>query len=160
LLFIVLLICMVRAENLSDNITITRFIKVAASASCPGNTLTMNLTTSDGAPATGVEIRLVLYEPFQGFRGLEHTDQNGIATIELTKSGKYRISLFTRDYDYDPYTEFDYPSLCPPPPPKQMNISVEPDCGRDITLVTASYNGTPLQGVFVSGENWSSLTGS
>lgn len=145
------------------NATITRFMSLETSTSCPGNMLLMNATASDGSPATGVELRLVLYEPFQGLRALMHTDQDGLASVQLTKPGSYRVYMYTSDYDHDQYVSFDYPAMCPPPPPSQMNLTVSPQCGEGLLLVTAYGNGTPLEGVFVSVRNdhgWSSLTGS
>lgn len=148
------------AENASEP-NITRFLNLNMSASCPGNMLHISAIASDGRPAPDVELRLVLYLPYMGFRGLGHTDSNGNMSIELTKNGSYRVYMNTDAYDHDRYVEFDYPALCPPPPPKQMNISVLPDCDNALlTVITrANDSGLPLEGVFILADNWSSFTG-
>lgn len=148
------------AENASEP-NITRFLHLNTSTSCPGNILHISAIASDGLPAPDVELRLVLYLPYMGFRGLGHTDSNGNMSIELTKNGSYRIYMNTDAYDHDRYVEFDYPALCPPPPPKQMNISVLPDCDNALlTVITrANDSGLPLEGVFILADNWSSFTG-
>jgi hypothetical protein len=138
---------------------ITRYLHVSASASCPGDVLLMNATGSDGLPAPDVELRLVLYYPYLGLRALQHTNQSGLAAVQLTKNGTYRIYISTDAYDHPKYVTFDYPAICPPPPPKAMDISVEPDCDAGMLRILAHSNGTPLESVFISAGNWSSLTG-
>jgi len=54
--------------------------------------------------------------------------------------------------------EFSYPEMCPPPPPKSFNLSVEPDCNNSLLIVTVTEEGEPLEDVFVSTEGWSALT--
>ncbi|MFN7991092.1 MAG: hypothetical protein U0R44_02940 [Candidatus Micrarchaeia archaeon] len=161
-----LLLCLFALSVLcfaSNETNITRFLDVSLNTSCPGNLLTAVATSSDGLPAAGIELRLVLYEPYQGLRALQHTDQGGMARFELTKAGKYRLYIYTKNYNHDQYAEFAYPALCPPPPPRQMNITALPDCGKGILLVRAAdANGTPLEGAFISvqdGRSWSSLSG-
>ncbi len=147
------------AVSFPDNATVVRFMNVTTGTSCPGDWLYMNATASDGTPAPDVELRLVLYEPYLGLRALEHTDENGLASVQLTRTGHYRLYMYTNDYNHDDYVEFDYPSLCPPPPPLGMNVSVSVDCADRIVSITAASNGTPLSGVFVAAQEWSSLTG-
>jgi len=148
-------------SNASQEASITRFLYLNASASCPGNVLLMNATASDGLPAYDVELRLVLYLPYQGLRALQHTDENGLASVELTKNGSYRIYIGTDRYEHEKYVEFEYPLMCPPPPPKQMNVAIAPDCEdmRLRILAASNETGAPLDGVFILAENWSSFTG-
>ena len=144
-----------------DDANITRFLSLDLTASCPGNILLMNATASDGLPAPDVELRLVLYLPYQGLRALQHTDKDGLASVELTKNGSYRVYMNTDLYEHEKYLEFDYPLMCPPPPPKQMDVSVEPDCGDMRLSITSRANatGAPLEGVFILAGNWSSFSG-
>ncbi len=156
--FLFLLIVSISA---AEDANITRYLYLEASASCPGNVLLMNASGSDGLPAEDIELRLVLYSPYQGLRALQHTDENGLASVELTKNGSYRIYMSTDEYNHEKYVEFEYPLMCPPPPPKQMDIAIEPDCA-DMRLkisVTSNETGAPLEGVFILAENWSSFTG-
>ncbi|MEW6036524.1 MAG: hypothetical protein AB1529_07980 [Candidatus Micrarchaeota archaeon] len=132
---------------------------LSAEASCPGNVLSVNLTDSAGHPASGVELRLVLYLPYQGLRAIQHSDAQGMAYFELTKNGTYRIYPSTNDYDHPKYVEFDYPALCPPPPPKPLNVSWAADCDAGWLRLSATSEGTPLGGVFITTGTWSSLTG-
>ncbi len=140
---------------------ITRYLSLSLTSSCPGNMLLMNTTASDGLPAPDVELRLVLYLPYQGLRAIQHTDKDGLASVELTKNGSYRVYMNTGLYEHEKYVEFDYPRMCPPPPPKQMDVSVEPDCDAMRLSITARANatGSPLEGVFILAGNWSSFTG-
>ncbi len=144
-----------------DDVNITRFLSLNLTTSCPGNILHINATASDGLPAPDVELRLVLYLPYQGLRALQHTDKDGMASVELTKNGSYRVYMNTDAYDHERYMEFEYPRMCPPPPPKQMNISIEPDCeGMRLSITTkANETGAPLEGVFVLAGDWSSFSG-
>ncbi len=139
---------------------ITRFANVTASVSCPDNILLMNMTASDGSPAPDVELRLVLYLPYFGLRALQHTNSSGLATVQLTRTGSYRIYIDTDAYNHDKYVEFEYPEFCPPPPPNEMEINVTPACDIGKTRVFAKSNGSALQDVFITFGNWSSLTGS
>jgi hypothetical protein len=118
----------------------------------------MNATGSDGLPAFDVELRLVLYLPYQGLRALQHTDQNGLAKVQLTKNGTYRVYINTEKYNTPQYITFQYPKLCPPPPPKSYDIEAEVDCKSNYTIIRASVNGTPLSNVTVQSEKWSSVT--
>ncbi|MFH0885299.1 MAG: hypothetical protein V1861_06325 [Candidatus Micrarchaeota archaeon] len=145
----------------AQEVNITRYLYVNASASCPGNMLLMNATASDGLPAPDVELRLVLYLPYQGLRALQHTDKDGLASVELTKNGSYRIYMNTDAYEHEKFVEFEYPRMCPPPPPQPMNISIEPDCENLRLSITTKANetGAPLEGVFLLAGNWSSFSG-
>jgi len=156
--FLLLLMCLSFA---ADDVNITRHLNLVSSVTCPGNVLHMNATSSDGTPVAGVEIRLVLYVPYTGFRGLGHTDADGYASMELTKNGSYRIYLYNTTLDHEKYVVFEYPRMCPPPPPKLMDVSVEPDCeGMRLTITTTkNETGEPLEGVFILAGNWSSFTG-
>lgn len=100
----------------------------------------------------------MLYAPFQGLRALKHTDEQGMTFVELTKPGEYRIYMQAEDYNHPQYVEFRYPEMCPPPPPKSFNVSIEPDCNNSQLMVTVTENGEPLEGVFIRTEEWSSLT--
>jgi hypothetical protein len=147
------------ALSFSINVTVTRYMNVSTSTSCPGDWLFMNATDSEGNPAPDVELRLVLYEPYQGLRALEHTDQNGLASVQLTNTGHFRLYIYTNDYDHDQYVEFDYPARCPPPPPKTMNITVTPDCADNLLVISAASGGAPLSGVVITTPDWSSMSG-
>jgi hypothetical protein len=156
--FFLALICLSFA---AEEDTIIRHLNLEYAATCPGNVLHINATSSDGTPVAGVEIRLVLYVPYQGFRGLAHTDESGQTSIELSKNGSYRIYMYNTTLDHEKYVEFEYPRMCPPPPPKKMNVSIEADCDILRLLITTTTNGTGalLEGVFIQAGNWSSFTG-
>ncbi len=156
---IAVFLLLLAATSFSLNATIIRFMNVTTSTSCPGDWLYMNATASDGTPAPGVELRLVLYEPYWGLRAMEHSDANGLASVQLTRAGYYRLYMYTNDYNHDQYVEFDYPSMCPPPPPTPMNLTVSVDCNDSVIIITAASGGAPVSGVFVSTQDWSSMTG-
>ncbi len=146
--------------QLTFAVEITYFMNLSLSVSCPGDVLHINATASSGEPAADVELRLVLYSPYQGLRALKHTDEQGLTSVELTKPGEYRVYISTEEYNHPKYVAFSYPSMCPPPPPKAFNISVVPDCNYSLMEITITENGTPVEGVFVRTGEWSSLTGS
>jgi hypothetical protein len=135
-------------------------LNLSISTSCPDDVLHMNLSSSDGANAnlSGVELRLVLYEPYNGFRGLTHPDANGSASLELSRTGDYRIYFNTLVYDHPEFVPFNYPNMCPPAPPKHMDMSVLADCDNSLLLIDTS-SSDPLGGVFIQGDSWSSMTG-
>jgi hypothetical protein len=139
---------------------ITYFMNLSMTATCPGNTLNINATTSAGTPATDVELRLVLYSPYQGLRALMHTDKDGLASVELTKAGEYRMYINTDKYNHPRFVGFDYSKLCPLPPPKGLNISIEHNCNSRIMKITAKDKGVALKDVFITNGNWSSLSDS
>lgn len=155
-LFLILAIAMTWAAN---DTGIVRFLNLTESISCPGDNLTINALASDGTAPSGIELRLVLYEPYYGLRGIAHTDANGSASIPLSKTGNYRIYPTTADYNHPDYVEFNYTELCPPPPLKEMNLSVFADCTDEILVINATSQGAPLGDVFVSTDSWSSMTG-
>ncbi len=144
----------------AEEAAIKRFANLTLEASCPGDLITANLTASDGLPAHDVELRLVLYSPYMGLRALQHTGADGLAGFDLDRSGTYRVYISTDAYEHPKYVEFDYPELCPPPPPKYMDIGIEADCDEMRLLVEAVSEGTPLEGVLVTADGWSSVTGS
>ncbi len=157
---IALMVLILAGLSFSLNLTVIRFMNVSTSTSCPGDWLYMNATDSEGSPVPDVELRLVLYEPYQGLRALEHTGPDGLASVQLTKPGHYRLYIYTNDsYDHDQYVEFDYPSMCPPPPPVGMNVSVATDCQEKLLIINVTSGGAPLSGVFISAQDWSSMTG-
>lgn len=41
-----------------------------------------------------------------------------------------------------------------------MVLSISPDCNASVMFVSVTSNGTPLEGVLIRTQNWSSLTGS
>ncbi len=139
---------------------ITYHLGLEMASSCPGNMLNVNATASNGVPAPDVELRLVLYSPYQGLRALKHTDANGQTFFELTKNGTYRVYINTDAYDHEQYEEFDYPHSCPPPAPKQMNVSLGADCENRMVLMNVTEGGMPLGDVFVHSLHWSSMSGS
>lgn len=155
LVFSLLLLCLAFADNETE---IKRSLTLITSTSCPGDLLLMNATASDGMPAFDVELRLVLYVPYQGLRALQHTDENGLASVQLTKNGTYRVYINTEKYNTPQYITFQYPKLCPPPPPKSYEIEAEVDCKNNYTIIRASVNGTPLSNLTVQSEKWSSVT--
>jgi hypothetical protein len=152
------ILLLIAAASFAENATIIRFMNVTTSTSCPGDWLFMNATDSEGSPAPDVELRLVLYEPYQGLRALEHTGQDGLASVQLTNAGHYRLYMYTAGYNHDQYVEFDYPALCPPPPPKAMNVTAYANCTDMLLHVSVSSGGSPLPGVFVTTQDWSSMT--
>ncbi len=157
---LILFLLVLAAVSFADDLTVVRFMNVSTGTSCPGDWLYMNATDSQGMPVPDVELRLVLYDPYQGLRALEHTDQNGLASVQLTRAGQYRLYIYTNDsYNHDQYVVFDYPAMCPPPPPKDMDVSVSVDCNDSIVSISAASGGAPLSGVFISAQDWSSMTG-
>jgi hypothetical protein len=133
-------------------------LNLSFSTSCPDDLLQMDLSSSDGTVPSGIELRLVLYEPYNGLRGIAHTDENGSASIGLARTGEYRIYLYNTTYDHPDYIEFNYTRMCPAPPPKSMNLSISADCENGLVLVNAS-SGLPVGDVFILGDEWSSMTG-
>jgi hypothetical protein len=157
IVFLLLAISIAWAAN---DTPIKRYMDLQTSTSCPGDMLHINATSSDGAHPAGIELRIVLYEPFYGLRGLTHTDSNGSASIQLSKTGNYRIYFVTPAYNHPDYVEFDYASMCPPPPPKPMNLSIAVDCERHLIYSNATSKGEPLDGVLMRTDSWSTMTGS
>lgn len=157
---LIVLLVLLSLIHAADNETpIKRYLNLGAEATCPGNILQMNATSSDGLPAYDVELRLVLYLPYQGLRAIAHTGEDGLASVQLTKNGSYRIYINTDKYNHEKYVEFDYPALCPPPPPQEFLVNASADCESNLTLIRVSKSGAPLPGVFVWAENWSTVTG-
>jgi hypothetical protein len=146
--------------SMAAEANITYHLGLEMESSCPGNILYVDAIASNNEPAPDVELRLVLYSPYQGLRALKHTDANGQTFFELTRNGTYRIYINTDVYDHEQYEEFDYPESCPPPLPKQMNISVEADCDSRLLKINAADAGAPLEAVFVHSLHWSSMSGS
>jgi len=157
LLFLLLSVSIAVAANQQPEII--RFVSFNLTATCPDNNLHILATASDGTPAPEVKLRLVLHEPYQGLRAVMVTDADGQASVELTKPGNYRIYVYSLDYNYDDFVEFDYPEMCPPPPPIRMEINVTPDCEKGTLGILVTSEGAPLSEAFVRAEKWSSLTG-
>jgi hypothetical protein len=128
-------------------------------STCPGNILNVDAIASNGQPAPDIELRLVLYEPYQGLRALKHTDANGQTFFELTRNGTYRIYINTDAYNHEQYEVFDYPESCPPPAPKQMHVAATKDCENALLVVNVTDGGIPLENVFVRSLHWSSMSG-
>jgi len=136
------------------------FLNLSLSAGCPNDWLRAFAFDQNGTPVPDLELRLVLWEPYYGLRALNHTDADGSAYFQLKLPGTYQVYPVSNLYQYDKYTELNYTVMCPPPPPKQMEIIVEGDCNASVMRIDALENSTPLEGVFISSGNWSSLTGS
>ncbi|MDD5340109.1 MAG: hypothetical protein PHV13_02565 [Candidatus ainarchaeum sp.] len=151
LLIIALLVSLASAADTVPTLTLS------AAKQCPGNLLQMT-AASDGQPVADVELRIVLYEPYQGLVALQHTAADGTASVALKRSGTYRIYILAEGYEYDDYEEFTF-TACPPPPPKTMELSISHDCNTSFMLVSVTSGGAPLDGVLVRTQNWSSLTG-
>ncbi|MFH0737555.1 MAG: hypothetical protein V1827_02575 [Candidatus Micrarchaeota archaeon] len=128
-------------------------------AECPGDMLIVDAVASNGEPAPDVELRLVLYEPYQGLRALKHTDYSGHTAFELTKNGTYRIYINTDTYNAKDYEIFRYPERCPPPPPKKLFAVVEVDCDGMSVKANVTDGGSPVGGVFARTLHWSSMSG-
>lgn len=139
---------------------ITYWVDLSTEASCPGDILTVDATASNGVPASDVELRLVLYEPFQGLRALKHTDAHGQTFFELTKNGTYRIYINTDVYHHDKYITFEYPEMCPAPPSQQMLVGVEMFCDSSLMKINITDGTSPLANVFVQSKYWSTMSGS
>jgi len=139
---------------------ITYHLGLEMESSCPGDILNVDAIASNGVPVPDVELRLVLYVPYQGLRALKHTDAQGHTFFELTKNGTYRVYIKTDAYDHEQYEVFDYPESCPPPPPKDMNVTVAVDCDSRLLKINITDAGTPLAGVFARSLYWSSMSGS
>jgi hypothetical protein len=134
------------------------YLNLEFDTSCPGNNLQVT-ASAGGKPAVDVELRLVLYEPYQGLRAIAHTDKDGEAHFYIEKVGKYRIYPNNEDYEIDSQFEnFFFTKLCPPPPPKEMEISTELDCEAGLLMIEASHAGEPLSDVLIVGSQWASYT--
>lgn len=153
---ILLLLSCASASNESD---IKRYLDLQSGTTCPGDLLTMNVSSSDGSTPSGIELRLVLYEPFNGLRGIAHTDSSGSASIPLSRTGNYRIYFTTTDYDHADYVEFNHTEMCPPLPPKEFDLAVSADCARHLVFVNATSQEKPLEAVFIRTDSWSSMSG-
>ncbi|MBU0532470.1 hypothetical protein KKB44_03175 [Candidatus Micrarchaeota archaeon] len=139
---------------------VTPFLNLELETSCPGNFLNITTILSNGTAAADVELRLVRHIPYQGLRAIQHTNENGTASVELTNTGEYRIYIENSDYyNSDTFVEFNYSEMCPLPPPEEFNLSIEVNCNASILKITASKDGIPLENVFINTQNWSSLTG-
>ena len=130
-------------------------LDITTSTSCPGNVLTVNAYTSDNSSPAGIELRLLLYDPYNGLKALLDTDANGTASANLSRTGYYRIYPSTIAYIHPDYVDFNYTAMCPPP---GINLSISADCSRDILLINATSQGAPLADAFLSADSWSSLT--
>jgi hypothetical protein len=151
--FVLLLVLVSLASADLPNLTLT------TGKTCPGSILWMNATGPDGQPAAGVTLRVVLYDPYQGLVALRNTTEDGSASVGLTMNGTYRVYINSQDYAHDEYVELPF-TLCPPPPPKSVEVGFYPDCNSSSVLISLTSDGAPLVGAFVSTQNWSSLTGS
>lgn len=145
--------------SMAAEANITYHLNLEMESSCPGNILNVDAIASNGEPAPDVELRLILYYPYQGLRALKHTDANGQTFFELTKNGTYYIYINTDAYDHERYEVFDYPESCPPPPPKQMNVSIAADCDNAMLAMNVSEGAIPLEDAFVRSLHWSSMSG-
>jgi hypothetical protein len=143
----------------SNESGIRHYLDLQSGTACPGDLLMMNVTSSDGSIPSGIELRLVLYEPFYGLRGIAHTDANGSASIPLSRTGNYRIYFTTTGYIHADYVEFNYTEMCPPLPPEEFNLTVSADCARHLVLVNATSQEKPLESVFMRTDSWSSMSG-
>jgi hypothetical protein len=143
-----------------DDLEITRALNLQMSSSCPGNILHVSVIASDGIPVSDVELRLVQYDPYQGLRALKHTNESGETFFELNHPAYYLIymRLVNDTYNHPDYFEYNYSSLCPPPPPRQMSVSIMKDC-KTMTLALSifSSNGS-VAGALVTSPEWSSLS--
>ena len=153
LFLLVLSLCFAQEE-----LQVKYFLSISGEIECPGDTLYVKTMGSDGFPAENVELRFVLYSPYQGLRSIKTTDQNGLAKTTITKPGVYRIYINTDEYNHDKFVSFNYSELCPPPPPEEFNLSVQPDCENNQTIINLTKDGDPLQDVFVRTDVWSSTT--
>lgn len=138
---------------------VMHYLNVTTSVTCPGDKLHVLAMGSDGIPGADIALRLSLIEPYAGLRAIMHTDANGTASVQLTRTGLYRLRIYTDYYNHDEYVEFNYSEMCPPPPPKPMELEVLPNCTAGALILSITSNGTPLQDVLVRTGNWSSLTG-
>ncbi len=132
-------------------------LNLTTSTSCPGDVLTVHAQTSDNSSPSGFQLRLLLYNPYNGLVDTFFTDANGSASINLSRAGYYRIYFNTTAYTHPDYVDFNH-ALCPPLPPDQINLSISADCSRDILLINATSQGAPLGDVFLSADSWSSMT--
>ncbi|NYZ74175.1 hypothetical protein H0O00_03460 [Candidatus Micrarchaeota archaeon] len=152
--------------SMAAEANITYHLNLEMESSCPDDILNVDAIASNGEPASDVELRLVLYYPYQGLRALKHTDTSGHTFFELTRNGTYRIYINTEAYDHEQYEVFDYPESCPPPPPKQMNATVAVDCGNlaaggnAMLTMNVTEGGIPLKDVFARSLHWSSMSSS
>ncbi len=150
-----ILILMIAIAFASDG---ARYLNLTTSTSCPGDVLTVHAQTSDNSSPAGFQLRLLLYNPYNGLRNVLFTDANGSASVNLSRTGYYRLYFNTTAYIHPDYVDFNY-TLCPQPPANQINLSISADCARDILRVNATSQGFPLGDVFISVDSWSSMTG-
>jgi len=154
-IFFLLLVTITFAADLE----VTPFLRLEMESTCPDNILYVTAILSNGAPAQNVELRLILHSPYQGLRAIYHTEDNGSARFELTKSGQYRIYIENSDYyNNDDFVPFVY-SLCPPPPPEDYNLSITPNCNSNIVEVKVTKEGQPIEDMLIITQEWSSMTG-
>jgi hypothetical protein len=153
LFFLMLILSFSFAQN------VTYFLNVSSGVLCPDDRLVMEAIASNGHSVPGIELRLVLHSPYQGLRAVQTTDSKGQASAILTKPGEYRIYISTDDYNHPQYVTFNYPEMCPEPPPKSFNLSVFPDCNNSLLIISANESGIPLEDVFIKTLNWSSFSG-
>lgn len=146
-------------SSLSMAANTTYRLDLTMETSCPGDVMTVDAIASNGQPAVDVELRLVLYEPYQGLRALKHTSSSGQTFFELTRNGSYRVYVNTEEYNHEKYYPYEYPELCPPPPPKHMVVAGEINCDSRIMKINVSDNDGPVENVFVNSLYWSSMTG-
>lgn len=92
-LLLVLLISLVSPAYALPELTLS------AAKQCPGDIVHIN-ATADGQPAPGVELRIVLYLPYQGLVALQHSAADGTVSVELKKGGTYRIYMYSQHYLY------------------------------------------------------------
>lgn len=151
-----LLLLLVISFSFAQNITY--FLNISGQLICPGDILVMTAEASNGQPAPGVELRLVLHYPYQGLRALQTTDSSGQASTKLTKPGEYRIYINTDEYNHPQYVSFNQSELCPPLPPESFNLTVIPDCNSSLLIISAYQDSTPLEDVFIRTLNWSSFS--
>ena len=154
---LVLILLLMLSFSFAQNVTY--FLNISAYVSCPDDRLFLEAIASNGQSVPGVELRLVLHSPYQGLRAVQTTNSSGQASAVLTKPGEYRVYINTEDYNHLQFVTFNYPELCPAPPPKTFNITAAPDCNNSLLIITANDSGAPLEDVFIRTLNWSSFSG-
>ena len=158
---IIVLACLLFIQSsFADELEVKRAMHLELKSSCPGNILHVLALASDDTPVPDVELRLIQYLPYQGLRALMHTNASGEARFELTKAATYRIDIKIENdtYNHEDSFEFNYTKTCPPPPPKQFNITLTPDCGSGALAIEILSGATPVEGALVMSPAWSTLS--
>ncbi len=102
---------------------------------CPENLLQIVIKSKDSKPVSDVEIRLILYEPYQGLKQQKVTDQDGKAVFNMSKEldGKYQLQFEKTGYlkPDDVFFDFVHCKVETPPPVLDLMIPDKTEVGKE-----------------------------